>query len=133
MEKRQLARLVVEHRLGDRQGHAGRLHLEGDLAPTSGKGATMTSSSCPDTNSGQRLASLKSAMVSRGEAVIWTLRRTIAIVDLLALCCVVPLRDPAGPIGCGRPDRTVDEHRRSRQIARFSESSSTTAPLAPLT
>jgi hypothetical protein len=39
-------------------------------------------------------------MVSCGEALIWTLRCTIAIVDLLALC-VVSLRDAAGPIGCG--------------------------------
>jgi len=41
---------------------------------------------------GQRLASLKSAMVSCGEALIWTLRCTIAIVDLPALCCRTPRR-----------------------------------------
>jgi hypothetical protein len=30
------------------------------------------------------------------------------------------------------PDMTIDEHRRSRQIAPFSETSSATAPVAPL-
>ena len=70
----------------------------------------MSISVMPGYQSGQRLASLKSAMVSCGEALIWTLRCTIAIVDLLALSCVVPLRDAAGPIGCGR---TGQDHRRA--------------------
>jgi hypothetical protein len=43
----------------------------------------------PGYQSGQRLASLKSAMVSCGEALIWTLRCTIAIVDLPALSFLV--------------------------------------------
>jgi hypothetical protein len=41
---------------------------------------------------GHRLASLNSAIVSYGEASIWILRCTIAIVDLLALACVPPVR-----------------------------------------
>jgi hypothetical protein len=42
-------------------------------------------------------------MVSCGEALIWTLRCTIAIVDLPALCCVsLCLRDAAAGIGCGQ-------------------------------
>src|SRR5436190_12424884 len=39
LEKLQLARLVVENRLGDRHGHAGRLHLKDDLAPFFGEGS----------------------------------------------------------------------------------------------
>src|SRR3954469_1093186 len=67
--------------------------LKATLPPFSGKGAAMLIFVIPGYQSGQRLASLKSAMVSCGEALIWTLRCTIAIVDLLALSCVVPLRD----------------------------------------
>src|SRR5262245_10462217 len=61
--------------------------LKATLPPFSGKGAAMLSSVMPGYHSGQRLASLKSAMVSCGEASIWTLRCTIAIVDLLARLC----------------------------------------------
>ena len=39
----------------------------------------MSISVIPGYQSGQRLASLKSAMVSCGEALIWTLRCTIAM------------------------------------------------------
>src|SRR3954465_5846375 len=84
--------------------------LKATLPPTSGKGAAMLISVIPGYQSGQRLASLKSAMVSCGEALIWTVRCTIAIVDLFALSFVVPLRDAAGPIGCGR---TGQDHRRA--------------------
>jgi hypothetical protein len=58
--------------------------------PASGKGAAMLISVIPGYQSGQRLASLKSAMVSCGEALIWTFRCTIAIVDLRVLSFVVP-------------------------------------------
>src|SRR5690348_14138081 len=84
--------------------------LKATLPPSSGKGAAMSMSAMPGYQSGQRLASLKSAMVSCGEALIWTLRCTIAIVDLLALSCVVPLGNAARPIGCGR---TGQDHRRA--------------------
>src|SRR4051812_46269049 len=53
--------------------------LKVTLPPSSGKGAAMSISVMPGYQSGQRLASLKSAMVSCGEALIWTLRCTIAI------------------------------------------------------
>src|SRR6266699_2177140 len=66
--------------------------LKTTLPPSSGKGAAMSISVMPGYQSGQRLASLKSAMVSCGEALIWTLRCTIAIVDLPALCCRTPFR-----------------------------------------
>src|SRR3954467_14809572 len=56
--------------------------LKTTLPPSSGKGAAISISVMPGYQSGQRLASLKSAMVSCGEALIWTLRCTIAIVDL---------------------------------------------------
>src|ERR1035437_2638156 len=89
--------------------------LKATLPPSSGKGAAMSISVIPGYQSGQRLASLKSAMVSCGEALIWTLRCTIAIVDLLALSCVVPLRDGAAePIGCGR---TGQDHRRAPALS----------------
>src|SRR5262249_9843050 len=39
VEKVQVARLVVENRLGNRHGHARRLHLEDDLAPFFGEGS----------------------------------------------------------------------------------------------
>jgi len=42
-------------------------------------------------------------------------------------------RDAARPIGCAGPDRTIDEHRRPRQLALSPESSSAAAPFAPLT
>src|SRR3954449_5395969 len=84
--------------------------LKATLPPCSGKGAATSISVIPGYQSGQRLASLKSAMVSCGEALIWTLRCTIAIVDLLPLLCVVPLRDAAGSIGCSR---TGQDHRRA--------------------
>src|SRR5450631_2942432 len=64
----------------------------------------MSISVIPGYQSGQRLASLKSAMASCGEALIWTLRCTIAIVDLLALSCVVPLRDGTGRAAGIEPD-----------------------------
>src|SRR3954465_3587040 len=83
--------------------------LKATLPPSSGKGAAMLISVIPGYQSGQRLASLKSAMVSCGEALIWTVRCTIAIVDLLPLLCVVPLRDAAGSIAATGPDRTIDE------------------------
>src|SRR5438270_9033500 len=75
--------------------------LKATLPPSSGKGAAMSISVMPGYHSGQRLASLKSAMVSCGEALIWTLRCTIAIVDHLSLVSS-GLRDAAGPTGCGR-------------------------------
>src|SRR5438477_4379552 len=102
--------------------------LNATLPPASGKGAVMSMSVIPGYQAGQRLASLKSAIVSCGEALIWTVRCTIASVDLLALSFVVPLRDAAGPIGCGRVGQDHRRARRSRQIAPFSESSSATAP-----
>src|SRR5438445_13791115 len=79
--------------------------LKATLPPSSGKGAAMSISVMPGYQSGQRLASLKSVMVSCGEALIWTLRCTIAIVDLLALFVSSRSRDAAGPIGCGRTGR----------------------------
>src|SRR6266480_6932265 len=60
--------------------------LKATLPPSSGKGAVMLVSVRPGYHSGQRLASLKSAMVSCGEALICTLRCTIAIVDPLSRC-----------------------------------------------
>ena len=66
--------------------------LKATLPPSSGKGAATSIFVIPGYQSGHRPASLKSVMVSCGEAWIWTLRCTIAIVDLLALACVVPLR-----------------------------------------
>src|SRR5262245_5329773 len=78
--------------------------LKVTLPPFSGKGAAMLSSVMPGYHSGQRLASLKSAMVSCGEALIWTLRCTIAIVgSLLVLRRHVSVT--AGKFGCrGRHD-----------------------------
>src|SRR5881227_2436565 len=100
------------------------LTLKATLPPTSGKGAAMSIFVIPGYQSGQRLASLKSAIVSCGEALISTLRCTIAIVDLLAPSRGVPLHDGAAePIDCGR---TRQDDRRApapRQIAPFSESS----------
>jgi hypothetical protein len=64
----------------------------------------MSISVIPGCQSGQRLASLKSAMVSCGEALIWTLR-----------CTIAPLRDGAAePIGCGR---TGHDHRRAPALS----------------
>src|SRR3954452_2369386 len=76
--------------------------LKTTLPPVCGNGAAMSISVIPGYQSGQRLASLKSAIVSCGEALISTLRCTIAIVDLLAPSRGVPLHDgPAEPIGRG--------------------------------
>jgi hypothetical protein len=55
-------------------GHARGLHLKAILPPSSGKGAATLISVIPGYQSGQRLASLKSAMVSCVGALIWTLR-----------------------------------------------------------
>src|SRR5271169_6817196 len=80
--------------------------LKATLPPSSGKGAAMSISVMPGYQSGQRLASLKSAMVSCGEALIWTLRCTIAIVDLPALCCVsLCHREAAVESAASEPDR----------------------------
>src|SRR5438067_10225100 len=103
--------------------------LKVTLPPTSGKGAAMLISVMPGYQSGQRLESLKSAMVSFGEALIWTLRCTIAIVDLRDLSFVVP---PGvrrlGQSAAARTERTIDEHQRSRLIATFPDSNSAKAP-----
>src|SRR4051795_10957888 len=90
--------------------------LKATLPPFSGKGAAMLISVIPGYQSGQRLASLKSAMVSCGEALIWTVRCTIAIVDLLALRSLVSCRSVTrlGPIGCGR---TGQDRRRALALS----------------
>src|SRR5450755_3368881 len=102
--------------------------LKATLPPTSGNGPVMVSSVMPGYQSGQRLASLKSAMVSCGEALIWTLRCTIAIVDLLARLCrhaSVTRLDQSAAAGL---DRTIDEHRRPRRAPLSPESRSATSP-----
>src|SRR4029077_17416717 len=58
--------------------------LKATLPPCSGKGAVISISVIPGYQSGQRLASLKRAIVSWGEAFIRTSCCTTAIVDLLA-------------------------------------------------
>src|SRR3954454_8135500 len=68
--------------------------LKATLPPSSGKGAAMSISVIPGYQSGQRLASLTSAIVSCGEASMSTLRCTTAIVDLLAPSRGVPLHRP---------------------------------------
>src|SRR5436305_3332223 len=89
--------------------------LKTTLPPSSGKGAATLISVMPGYQSGQRLASLKSAMVSCGEALIWTLRCTIAIVDLLAHFVSSRSVTRLGQSAAARPDRTLNEHRRSRR------------------
>src|SRR5271165_3591684 len=69
--------------------------LNATLPPTAGKGAVMSSSVMPGYQSGQRLASSRSAMVSCGEALIWTLRCTIAILDLPLSVVALRLRATA--------------------------------------
>jgi hypothetical protein len=60
--------------------------LKATLPPSSGDGAATFISVIPGYHSGQRLASLKNAIVSCGEALTVTSRCTIPIVvDLLAL------------------------------------------------
>jgi len=61
--------------------------LKTTLPPFSGKGAVTLISVIPGYQSGQRLASLRSVMVSCGEALIWTLRCTIAISVFPCLLC----------------------------------------------
>src|SRR5947199_3875148 len=86
--------------------------LKVTLPPSSGKGAAMSISVMPGYQSGQRLASLKSAMVSCGEALIWTLRCTIAIVDLPALCCRTPFRHARVYVPAGVAAWRENEQRR---------------------
>src|SRR4051794_10203184 len=87
--------------------------LKTTLPPFSGKGAAMSISVMPGYQSGQRLASLKSAMVSCGEALIWTLRCTIAIVDLPALSCRTPCRhDSKSIVPAAVAARRENEQRR---------------------
>src|SRR4051812_19401719 len=57
--------------------------LKSTLPPFSGKGAETSIWTIPGYQSGQRVASLKSRMVSNGGALMWTSRCTIAIGDLL--------------------------------------------------
>src|SRR5436190_21902386 len=89
--------------------------LNATLPPSSGKGAATLISVIPGYQSGQRLASAKSAMVSCGEALTWTLRCTIAIADLLALSCL-PRLTRLGQSTAAGPDNTIDKHRSCRRI-----------------
>src|SRR4051794_20900079 len=57
--------------------------LKSTLPPFSGKGAATSIETMPGYQSGQRLASLISAMVSSGDALIWTSRCTIAMGAIL--------------------------------------------------
>jgi len=85
------------------------LTLNTTFPPSSGKGSVMLICVIPGYQSGQRPASLKSAMVSCGEALIWTLRCTIAIAGLpLSVSCLATARRRR-PIGSGRAARTLDE------------------------
>lgn len=59
--------------------------LKTTLPPLSGKGAVMSIRVIPGYQSGQRLASLRSSIVSSGEALIWTSRCTSAIGDSLSV------------------------------------------------
>src|SRR5205085_7940573 len=83
--------------------------LKVTLPPASGKGAAMSISVMPGYQSGHRLASLKCAMVSCGEALIWTLRCTIAIVDLPFLYCRTPCRDDSKSMSTPRCCFTREE------------------------
>src|ERR1700683_2893703 len=94
--------------------------LKATLPPSSGKGAVTLICVIPGYQSGQRLASLNSAMVSCGEALIWTLRCTIAIV-ISSLSLVSPRSVKARlsqSAGAG-PESTIDEHRRSLDRSPF--------------
>jgi hypothetical protein len=62
----------------------------------------------PGYHSGQRLASLNSAMVSCGEALTWTLRCTIAIVDPPSRCRQGSVR-PLDQSAAAGADRTIVE------------------------
>src|SRR5258708_1877708 len=83
--------------------------LKATLPPSSGKGAVVLSSVMPGYHSGQRLASLKSAMVSCGEALIWAFRCTIAIVGLLPRLCRHASVTRLGQSAAAGPDRTIVE------------------------
>ena len=133
LEKLQLARLVVENRLGDRHGHAGRLHLEGDLAPFFGEGSgdvDLRHARIP-VRPATGIAQERHGLLRRG------LDLDIALHDrhrgsprsLVSSRSLTRL----GQSAAAGPGRTIAEPPALSTDRPFSESSSATALFAPLT